>query len=146
MNLVDTEPREYPRKDSLTPIKDMKKVQINTQISQTTHINSNLSPGEEATIIRMSKWNIDLFTWKPVNILDIDPSIVCCHLMLDPTIKPVSWRKRKDDEETRTVIEDEVEKLQKVGFIREIKYSTWWANIVVIKKEIRKVANVCGFQ
>lgn len=61
---------------------------------------------------------------------NIDPNIVCNHLALDPTIKSIAHRKRKEDEEKRRVVEDEVGKLMNVSFIKEIRYSTWLANIV----------------
>lgn len=90
MNLIDIDPREDPMEDDLTPIEDVKKVQISAQISQTTQIGSNLSQEEEAEIIRILKENIYVFAWKPNDIFGIDPSIVCNYLALDPAIKPVS--------------------------------------------------------
>lgn len=36
------------------------------------------------------------------------------------------------------VVEEEVRKLKEVRFIREIKYTTWLANVVVVKKANKK--------
>ena len=44
----------------------------------------------------------------------------------------------KDGEERRRAIEDEVGKLVRVGFIQEIKYPAWLANIVMVKKKVGK--------
>ena len=124
MNIVDIDPRGDMVEDSQTPIEDVKKVQIDGQVTQTIQIGSNLSPDEEAEIIRILKENIDLFAWKLTNMPRIDPNIVCHHLALDPSIKSVSQRKRKDSEDKKRVIENEVGKLLKAGFIQEIKYPT----------------------
>jgi len=49
----------------------------------------------------------------------IDPSIVCHHLAINPGIKPVAQRKRK---------------LADTRLISEIKYPTWLANTILVKK------------
>lgn len=79
-----------------------------------------------------------MFAWKPVDMPIIDPNIDYHHLALDLTIKLVSQRKQKDGKEKRREIEDEVRKLVKVGFIQEIKYPTWLANIFMVKKKLGK--------
>ena len=38
------------------------------------------------------------------------------------------------EEERRKAVEEEVRKLEGAGFIREIKYTTWLANVVMVKK------------
>lgn len=79
-----------------------------------------------------------MFTWKPNDMPSIYPNIVCRHLALDPTIKAITRKKRKEGEEKRKVVEDEVRKLMKVGFIKEIRYPTWLADIFMVKKKSRK--------
>ncbi|MCI92145.1 gag-pol polyprotein, partial [Trifolium medium] len=50
--------------------------------------------------------------------------------------KPVSQRKRKVGEERRAAITNEVTKLKEAEFIEEIKYPTWLANVVMVKKQM----------
>lgn len=69
---------------------------------------------------------------------DIDPNIVCHHLAMYPAIKLITQRKRKEGEEKNRVIKDEVGKLMKADFIKEIRYPTWLANIVMVKKKSGK--------
>lgn len=90
MYLVDIGPKEDPVEDSLTPIEDVKTIQIGAQSLQTTQISSSLSLEEEAEIIRILRENIDLFTWKPTNMPSIDPKIAFHHLALDLSIKPIA--------------------------------------------------------
>jgi hypothetical protein len=54
-------------------------------------------------------------------------------------VKPVVQQKRKMCEERRKAVDDEVKRLAYAHFISEIKYPTWLANTVLVKK-----ANVCG--
>lgn len=77
-----------------------------------------------------------MFAWKPSNIPGIDPNVVCHHLELDPIVKTITQRKRKEGEEKRRVVEDEVRKLTKFGFIKEIRYPTWLDNIVMLNKKV----------
>jgi hypothetical protein len=53
--------------------------------------------------------------------------------MVDPKAKPIS-QKRKLGEERKKAIKQELEGIVKVGFIREIQYTTWLANFIMVKK------------
>lgn len=135
VNSVNIDPREDSVEDSLMPIEDVKTIHIGVQSSQTTQISSNLSLDEESEIIRVLRQNLDLFALKPYDMPYIDPMVVCHHLALDPTTKPITLRKREEGEEKKRVVEDGVGKLMKVDFIKEIRYPTWLANIVMVKKK-----------
>lgn len=89
VNLVDVDPREDPVEDSMAHIEDVKTVQIGAQSLQTTKIRFNLSSKEEADITGILRENIYMFAWKPTDIPIIDPNVVCHHLALDSTIKPI---------------------------------------------------------
>lgn len=116
VNLVDIDPNEDLVEDGLTPIEDVKTLKISAQSSQTTQVDSSLSPEEEAKIIRILRENMDMS--KPADMPDIEPNIVCHHLALDPIIKPVAQRKWKEGEEKRRVVEGEVRKIMKVDLLR----------------------------
>lgn len=89
---------------------------------------------EEVALTQLLRNNLDLFAWKPLDLQGIDPSVVCHHLSVNQSIKPVIQRKRKLGEERRKAVEEEVKKLADARFISEIKYPTWLANTVLIKK------------
>ena len=90
VNMVDIDPRGDPREDSLAPQEETEEVQIAPQSSKITHLGTNLSPKKEVEIVDILKRNIDLFAWKPSDMLDIDPNVMCHHLALDPGVKLVS--------------------------------------------------------
>ncbi|XP_013589153.1 PREDICTED: uncharacterized protein LOC106297464 [Brassica oleracea var. oleracea] len=66
---------------------------------------------------------------------EIDINITCHELNIDPTFKPVKQKRQKLGPERATAVNDEVEKLLKVGSITEIRYLDWLANPVVVKKK-----------
>jgi len=59
---------------------------------------------------------------------------MCHRLALLPQAKLVAQRKRKMGEERRTAVKSEVSQLTNVGFIREVIYTTWLVNVVMVKK------------
>jgi len=70
---------------------------------------------------------------------DICPSIICHELNVDPCFKPVTQNKRTLGVERAKAVSDEVDKLLKIGSIREVQYPEWVANIVVVKKRMEKI-------
>jgi len=65
----------------------------------------------------------------------IHPIIICHKLPICPQAKPVSQKKMKIREERRKAVREEVDKLLNVNFIREVKYFTWLANVIVKKEK-----------
>ena len=59
-------------------------------------------------------------------------------LCLVPGSKPAKQRLRRFDDERRRAIGEEIAKLLAVRFIREVFYSDWLANLVLVKKKTRK--------
>ena len=51
-----------------------------------------------------------------------------------PSFPPIRQKKRVFAQERDQTIAEEVGKLQEVGFIREVYYPNWLANVVMVKK------------
>nr|KYP49940.1 Retrovirus-related Pol polyprotein from transposon 17.6 [Cajanus cajan] len=64
----------------------------------------------------------------------IDPSFHCHRLSVCRDAKPIAQKKRKMGGERAEAIKEETTKLLQAGFIKEVKYSTWLANVVMVKK------------
>jgi hypothetical protein len=118
----------------VSPIEDLEQVQIGEQPHQTTNIGTSLQPEERERIITLLHNNKYLFAWQPSDMPGIDESVITHKLSISPVNKPVVQRKRKVGEERRAAITEEVAKLKEAGFIQEIKYPTWLANVVMVKK------------
>ena len=56
-------------------------------------------------------------------------------LQVDPLHQPIRQKRRKFAPERDAIINDEVKSLLGAGFIREVQYPEWLANVVVVKKK-----------
>ena len=68
----------------------------------------------------------------------IDPSVVVHRLNVSHFFSPIRQKKRVFAQERDRAIAEEVRKLQEAGFIREVYYPDWLANVVMVKKTNRK--------
>ena len=68
----------------------------------------------------------------------ISTDIITHRLNVDQWFKPVKQKRRKFAHERNKVINEEVEKLLKNGMIREVQYSDWLANVIVVRKKNSK--------
>lgn len=68
----------------------------------------------------------------------IDPRVITHKLSVDPSIKPIQQKKRTFTTNRNLAIAEEVDKLLKARFIREVTYPNWIANVVLVKKSNRK--------
>ena len=69
-----------------------------------------------------------------VDMPGIDPEVMTYHLRVDLIFHPIKQKKRSFAPECQKVIAKEVDKLVKIGFIREAMYLDWLANMVLVKK------------
>lgn len=60
--------------------------------------------------------------------------IITHKLNVDPSIKPVKWKKRKFAFERQRIIIGEIQKLKEAHLIQEVQYPTWVANLALVKK------------
>ena len=56
-------------------------------------------------------------------------------LQVDPSHQPIRHKRRKFASERDIIINEEVKNLLEAGFIREVQYPEWLANVVVVKKK-----------
>ena len=78
--------------------------------------------------------NVNLFAWKAADMPGIDPKLMCHKLAVYPGSRPVQQRRRKLRPERSQAVEEQVQALLEAGFIREVKYPLWLANVVLVKK------------
>ncbi|XP_016192711.1 uncharacterized protein LOC107633619 [Arachis ipaensis] len=64
----------------------------------------------------------------------IDPQLMSHHLAVKPEARPVAQRKRKMSQERAEEVARQAASLLEAGFIRELDYSTWLSNVVLVKK------------
>ena len=76
----------------------------------------------------------DLFAWSAAGMPGIDPRIACHKLSIYTEAKLVAQKRRKMGGEKKEATKAEVQKLLSAGFITEATYTTWLANVVLVKK------------
>ena len=64
----------------------------------------------------------------------IDPSVIYHRLNVNPASPPIRQKKRVFAPKQDKAIAEEVKKLLEAGFIREVYYPDWLANVVMVKK------------
>ena len=102
--------------------------------SKTTKVGKELQQILKDKLVKFLKKNLDIFAWSHEDMPGIDRRVIEQSLNVDPTKKPVQQKRWVFAPERNKVIMEEVEELLTVGFIREVYYPKWFANIVMVKK------------
>ena len=117
------------------PIERLKEVPLDSiRLNRTTRIGTLASPTVHLVIIAFLKENQDVFTWNHEDMSRIDPSVMVHRLNVSPSFPPVQQKKQVFAQERDQATAEEVGKLQEAGFIREVYYLDWLANMVMVKK------------
>uniref|UniRef100_A0A2N9GTA9 Reverse transcriptase domain-containing protein n=1 Tax=Fagus sylvatica TaxID=28930 RepID=A0A2N9GTA9_FAGSY len=101
---------------------------------KTTSIGTKADGRLRESMIKFLKDNLDVFAWTHDDMPGIDPTTICHKLNVDPSIRPIKQKRRVFAPDRNQAISDEVEKLLTAGFIREVFYPDWLANVVMVKK------------
>ena len=84
------------------------------------------------------RMNQEVFAWSHEDMPGIDPSIIVHRLNVNPTSSPIQQKKRVFAQDRDKAVAEEVRKLLEAGFIREVYYPDWLANVVMVKKNNEK--------
>ena len=68
-------------------------------------------------------------------MIGINPTVASHKLNIIPATKPIRQKVRCFHQNHLQIIQTEIDNLQWVGFIREVKYPEWLANVVVVLKK-----------
>ncbi|XP_022638464.1 uncharacterized protein LOC111241956 [Vigna radiata var. radiata] len=131
--LVDLDPRTNTD-DRIQPQGEIKPFVLGKNAEQTTNIGADLTSVEESNLTTLLKTNNQLFAWNASDMPGIHPSVITHKLSIFREARPITQKKRRLGTEKRVVVQKEVDKLVKAGFVREITYTTWLANVVMVKK------------
>ena len=84
------------------------------------------------------KENVDVFAWNACEAPGVNPSFICHHLNVNPSVTPRKQPPWHSSKEHSNAVKDKVMKLKQVGAIKEVFYLEWLANTVVVKKKTGK--------
>ena len=110
-------------------------IQISEEGTHLTNISSLLTPEETRSMQNSLRQNHDIFAWAHSDMKGIHPSITSHKLNVLPTVRPIRQKVRRFHPDRQTIIQNEVDKLLEAGFIREVDYPDWLANVVVVPKK-----------
>ncbi|CAL8993981.1 unnamed protein product [Prunus brigantina] len=136
-------PEVYPE-EGWKPEEDVELVPLDPdKPKRTARIGSRLSQEEKAKLAAFLQNNKDVFAWSSSDMPGIDPQIICRRLHVNPAIKPVAQKRRNFAPEWVAIIEAEIDKLLAAGFIEEVSYAEWLANVVLVAKKDKGLWRVC---
>ncbi|RDX79407.1 hypothetical protein CR513_40184, partial [Mucuna pruriens] len=131
---LDLDPRGQYEHERPHPTEDLKEIQVGPSPVHKMRISTTMDPKEEVCLVAFLKLNSDVFVWTMDDIPGIDLEFMCHHLSIARDAKSVAQKKCKRGEEKRKAVREEMNKLLVAGFIREVQYPTWLANVVMVKK------------
>jgi len=117
------------------PVGEIKEVLIE---GKKLRIGGDLSLEQEQQLVQVLKKNLSSFAWSVADMIGIDPDFLCHKLNINPSAKPKVQRRRQLSGDRAQAATEEVCKLLEAAHIQEIQYPTWLANVVMVKKSIRK--------
>ena len=117
---------------------DLEKVVVGDTLEKFFQVEAQLPPQEKEELVKFLKRNIDVFAWDACDAPRIDPTFICHHLNVNPSITPKKQPLRRPSREHADAIRDEVVKLKRAGAIKEVFYLEWLANTMVVKKKSGK--------
>ena len=129
---MDLDPRMNDEK--LEPKEETTSIMLGEDEKQCTYIGGSMPEELLSKLIAVLRRNKDLFAWKAVDIPRIDFDVISHKISVCQGAKPVAQNRRKLGEERRKAVIEETEKLLQAGFIQEAQYTTWLANVVLVKK------------
>ena len=117
------------------PVEKLEDIPLdNSDPDRTTKIGTLANPAIRQELITFLRSNRDVFAWSHEDMPGIDPSVMVHRLNISPSFPPVRQKKRVFAPEREQAIAEEIRKLQKVSFIKEVYYPDWLANVVMVKK------------
>ena len=121
-----------------TKCENLEKVAVGTDPEKFFQVGSELPPQEKEKLIGFLRENMDMFAWDAYEALEVDPSFICHHLNVNPSVTPKKQPPQRPSKEHANAVRNEVIKLKEAGAIKEVFYLKWLANTVVIKKKSGK--------
>ena len=97
-----------------------------------------MPPQEIQKLIKFLRKNVDVFAWNAYEAPGVDPSFICHHLNVNPSVTPKKQPPRRSSKKHSNAVKDEVTKFKQAGAIKEVFYPEWLVNTMVIKKKSEK--------
>ncbi|KAA0056789.1 uncharacterized protein E5676_scaffold701G00340 [Cucumis melo var. makuwa] len=134
-------------------VDELKEVNLGTiEEPRPTFISASLSSEEEGKYMSLLTEYKNIFAWSYKEMPRLDPKVAVHHLAIKPGYRRIKQAQQRFQPKLILQIEVDVNKLIEAGFIREVKYPTWIANIFPVRKKngqlhifvnFRDLNNIC---
>jgi hypothetical protein len=89
----------------------------------------------QAELLQFLDKNSDVFAWSSSDLIGVSGEVIEHKLQVNPNVKPKKQKLRKMSEGKIEAAKVEVQHLLDVGFIREVRYAQWLANVMMVHKK-----------
>ncbi|XP_072076510.1 uncharacterized protein [Arachis hypogaea] len=137
LSLAELDPREDTQ-ERPQPADELQKIPLTEKPEQFTYVGQALQGKERSELVKVLQDNSDLFAWTPADMPGIDLSIICHKLATNKASRPIAQKKRNLGADKSKAALEETEKLLKANFIKEIRFTTWLSNVVMVRKNSGK--------
>ncbi|KAK2435872.1 hypothetical protein QL285_020899 [Trifolium repens] len=93
--MTELDPREDFQERRVSPIEELKEIQIGKEQHQTTSIGAAMGEEERRDVLAILKENVDLFAWKPEDMPGIDETVITHKLAIASGAEKKEARRRK---------------------------------------------------
>jgi hypothetical protein len=98
-------------------------------------IGTEASQQEQVELLAFFDKNNDVFSWSTSNLVGVSRDIIEHQLKVNPSARPKKQKLHKMLQEKVEAAKAEVQRLLDAGFIREVAYPQWLANVVMARKK-----------
>nr|GEV69719.1 hypothetical protein [Tanacetum cinerariifolium] len=127
-------PEDTPQGPKLMVVERVK-VAINPEyLKQTIMIGSTLTEEGRIKLCNLLQRNLDIFAWKPTDMIGVPRHIAKHRLNVRDGCSPVRQKKRGQAADRNQAIQEEVGKLMEAVIMKEVHYHDWLSHPVMAKK------------
>ena len=115
--------------------KELIRVKILPDVNRYFQIGVSVGDQDKIETLLFLIQNVDLFAWSPYEVPGIDPEFIVHKLNVHLSFPPKKQKPRKLAKEHVKAVRQEVGRLKEAGAIKEIFFSEWFVNTVVVRKK-----------
>jgi hypothetical protein len=98
-------------------------------------LSTEMSLQEQVELLQFLNKNSDVFVWSTSDLMGVSKEVIELKQHINLNMRPRKQKLHKMSEEKVEAMKAEVQHLLDVGFIREVSYPQWLANMVMVHKK-----------
>ena len=91
---------------------DLETIVVGSEPEKFFQVETQLPPQEKEELIEFFRRNVDVFSWNAYEAPRVDPSFICHHLNVNPSVTPKKQPPRRSFKNHSDVVRDKVMKLK----------------------------------